>query len=128
MEEELSFLKGHSTPSINDRVRSLTDSLLSCYRDACPFTYPGMTSQPAWWNGELQRLRCCTRRLFYKAKMAGKDVHWSEYRSSFNDYKSVINRSHLDKCLRQYRGCCQSGSLASSKRSMARGQFREKKP
>ena len=63
LEEELRALKGVSTPGINDRVGSLTDILLSCYRDPCSLTYPGKRSHGGMRN------------------------------SSFNDYKREIMRS-----------------------------------
>ena len=78
VEVELRALRGHSTFGINDRVRSLTDILFSYYRDAYPLTYPAKRSQPAWWNAELQRLCCCTKKLFYKAKRSGKEIKRSK--------------------------------------------------
>ena len=44
-EEDFRAHRGHSTPGINNRVGSLTNILLSCYRDACPLIKLGKSSQ-----------------------------------------------------------------------------------
>ena len=53
VEEKLRALKGHSTHGINDRVGSLTNIMLSCYRDICLLIYSGKRSQPAWCKVKL---------------------------------------------------------------------------
>ena len=54
--------RGHSTPCINDRVESLTNTLLPCYKHACPLTFPYKSFQLA--NGtSLIRLKGFERML-----------------------------------------------------------------
>ena len=54
------------------------------------FRGKGESHHGGMWNS---RLRCCTKRLYNKAKGSDKDIDWSAYRPSFNDYIKKIKFS-----------------------------------
>ena len=87
-------LRVHSTAGINYWVNSWR--IFCLVIDGCPLIYPGKKRQPAWWIAELQRLRCCIRRLLYNVKRSDKDVDWFANIPSFNDYKkNYIKHSNI---------------------------------
>ncbi|XP_050535001.1 uncharacterized protein LOC126902021 [Daktulosphaira vitifoliae] len=72
-----------SRQSTERAVNMLQDSIVSAYKENCPFIERKGTGQcVAWWNANLSKLRKSSRKLLNKAMKSGLEQHCESYKDA----------------------------------------------
>lgn len=76
--------------NLDFRVGQLSASMIQAFEANCPMTKVNGSPTLTWWNGDIERKRKETRRLYNKMKRSGSKTDKEAYRRARNLYTQTI--------------------------------------
>ncbi|CAB0014871.1 unnamed protein product, partial [Nesidiocoris tenuis] len=95
----------------------INSTLIGSYEPACPLVTRMSGWSSPWWNGELDKLRTKTRRLFNRAK---RGDGWDKYRESLTVYNRALRNAKRSSWREYCSGLADASATARLQKVLSR--------